>query len=357
MKRQFSSLIFHRAFVIKESMGTRIANKQQNKLRVLTWHIHGNYLHYLSHADIELLVPVRPGRPDRYLGTPPGMPWRENVREIDADEVQNTEFDCVLFQHKENYLADQFEILSPAQRLLPQAYLEHDPPQKHPTDTVHPAKDDVLLVHVTHFNQLMWQHAGPSRVIEHGVVVSPGAAYSGEKERGIAVVNNLLIRGRRLGKDVFEQARAEVPLDLLGMGSRAIGGSGSLPFEKLHTKMGRYRFFFNPIRYTSLPLSLCEAMMLGMPVVALATTEIAEVLRDGDTGFVSTDPARLVRDMRALLEDPELARTIGARGQEVARERFSIERFARQWEETLAGLVADKRPQQSSISAYLSSLS
>lgn len=36
----------------------------------------------------------------------------------------------------------------------------------------------------------------------------------------------------------------------------------------------RYRFLFNPIRYTSLGLAVIEAMMIGMPVVALGTTDM-----------------------------------------------------------------------------------
>src|SRR5262249_25618869 len=141
-------------------------------------------------------------------------------------EVRSLDFDCVLFQSRQNYLADQYEILSEAQRRLPRVYLEHDPPREHPTDTRHPCDDpDVLLVHVTHFNDLMWDSARtPSRVIEHGVVVPRGGTYTGELARGVVVVNNMHKRGRRLGHDVFERARGQVPLDLVGMGWEQVGG-------------------------------------------------------------------------------------------------------------------------------------
>src|SRR3712207_8760394 len=46
---------------------------------------------------------------------------------------------------------------SEEQRRLPKLYIEHDPPRQHPTDTQHHVDDpDVVLVHVTHFNDLMW---------------------------------------------------------------------------------------------------------------------------------------------------------------------------------------------------------
>jgi hypothetical protein len=75
---------------------------------------------------------------------------------------------------------DQHEILSGAQRRLPRIYLEHDPPLAHPTNTVHPVDDpDLLLVHVTHYNALMWDSGRvPTRVVEHGVRVPDGIAWS-----------------------------------------------------------------------------------------------------------------------------------------------------------------------------------
>src|SRR5690606_32622387 len=97
-----------------------------------------------------------------------------------------------LYQHTENYLTDQYKLLSAKQRRLPRIYLEHDPPRQHPTDTIHPVDDtNVLVVHVTHFNKLMWNNRGvPTIVIEHGIV-EPRVRYSGTLEKGIVVINNL----------------------------------------------------------------------------------------------------------------------------------------------------------------------
>jgi len=94
----------------------------------------------------------------------------------------------------------------------------------------HPVDDpDVLLVHVTHFNDLMWDAGStPTTVIEHGVVVPPEVRYSGEIERGVVVVNDLASRGRRLGSDVFESARERLPLDLVGMRSEMQSGIGEI---------------------------------------------------------------------------------------------------------------------------------
>src|SRR5690606_31090709 len=100
----------------------------------------------------------------------------------------------------------------------------------------------------------------------------------------------------------------------------------------LPARLAQYRFFFNPIRYTSLGLAVIEAMMVGLPVVALATSEMATVVRNGVNGFADTRPDRLIEAMRLLLADPALAAELGRRARLDARERFGIERFVRDWE-------------------------
>lgn len=252
--------------------------------------------------------------------------------------MPSLDIDCVLYQTRTNWEVDRHEVLSPAQKRLPRIYLEHDPPQEHPTNTRHWAEGpNLLLVHVTPFNALMWDSGStPTRVIDHGVFLPEGTRYTGELERGIVVVNHLRQRGRRLGADVFEQARREVPLDLVGMDAESLGGLGEVSPPRLAAFESHYRFFFNPIRYTSLGLAVIEAMMLGMPIVGLATTEMAVAIQNGVSGFVDTDLRRLVEPMRFLLTDPAEARRLGEGARRYACERFRIERFAREWEAAFA---------------------
>lgn len=307
-------------------------------LRVLTWHVHGSYLYYLSQVPHEFYLPVKPGHPEGYGGRLEGFDWPENVYELPAGQVKDHSFDCVLFQSKKNYLKDQYEILSEHQRQLPRIFLEHDPPRKHPTNTSHVVDDpEVLVVHVTPFNALMWDSgSSPTRVIDHGVQLPEPVHYTGEKARGVVVVNGLGSRGRRLGLDVFEQVRQEVPLDLIGLSSKELGGLGEISHRELPRFISQYRFFFNPIRYTSLGLAVCEAMMTGLPVVGLATTEMSTAVENGRSGYVDTDVNKLVRHMQHLLKNPTEAKRLsrGARAQ--AQERFSIDRFVQDWNNTLA---------------------
>ncbi|XXA05371.1 glycosyltransferase family 4 protein [Paraburkholderia sp. A3BS-1L] len=311
-------------------------------LRVLTWHVHGNYLYYLTQAPHEFHVVTKPGRPPGYAGRSGVLPWGNNVREVSAEDVASSEFDVIVYQQRSHWETDRLNLLSEAQRRLPQVYIEHDPPQEAPFAQRHWVDDpNALLVHVTAFNQLMWDSgATPTRVIEHGVLVPEHARYTGGTPRGIVVVNHLRERGRRLGADIFDTVRREVPLDLAGMDARSLGGLGEIANPELPGFMARYRFFFNPIRWTSLGLAIVEAMTVGLPIVGLATTELASVIRDGENGFVDTRTARLVQCMRTLIDDPALARQLGDAARRTARERFGIARFARDWDLALREVAA-----------------
>ena len=320
-------------------------------LRILTWHVHGNYLYYLSHAPHQFYLPVDPNRHEGYGGRGTTFPWGDNVFDVPTDAVRSLQLDCVLFQSRKNYTDDQFRILSSAQQRLPRIYLEHDPPREHPTDTRHIVDDrNVLVVHVTSFNNLMWDCGQtPTRVIEHGVVVPDQVRYSGEIPKGLVVINNLRQRGRRLGADIFERTRREIPLDLVGMDSLSLGGLGEIPPPKLAAFAARYRFFFNPIRYTSLGLAVCEAMMIGMPIIGLATTEMVTVVENGVSGYLETCPEKLIDRMRELLCDADEARSLGRLAQRHARSRFAIGRFAHDWDQTFA-MVTSRTPSMSSYS-------
>ncbi|MBE9180446.1 glycosyltransferase family 4 protein [Oculatella sp. LEGE 06141] len=320
-------------------------------LRILTWHVHGSYLYYLTQSPHEFYLPVKPDHPEGYGGRLGGFPWGNNVHDIAADDVKHQSFDCILFQSRRNYLHDQYEILSAEQQQLPRLYLEHDPPREHPTDTQHVVNDpDILLVHVTHFNRLMWDSGNtPTCVIEHGVMVPDDVHYTGDLPKGIVVANGLRHRGRRLGSDIFQQVQKTIPLDLVGMDAESLGGIGEVAHHRLPSFQSRYRFFFHPVRYTSLGLAVCEAMMIGLPIVGLATTELGTVIENGVSGYIDTDVDRLIERMQDLIAHPKKARLLGEGAREQARSRFNIHRFIQDWTTTFEQAVS-RQPQGLEVS-------
>jgi len=320
---------------------------KENRLKVLTWHIHGSYLYYLTQTDCIFYLPYKEGSAEEgYGGRTRGFHWRDNVINVNAEDVKDLDFDCILFQSKQNYLHDQFEILSEEQRALPKIYLEHDPPREIPTDTKHVVDDpEMLLVHVTYFNELMWNNnRTPTKVIEHGVMVDENVSYTGEIKKGIVVINGIVKRGRRLGLDVFEKVRKQIPLDIVGMGSEEIGGLGEIAIRELPAFIAQYRFFFNPIRYTSLGLSVCEAMMTGIPIIGLATTEMPATIKNNYSGFVDTNINVLIKKMDMLLEDHQKAIELGKGAKETALQKFNIQRFTQDWLQAFKTVTEEKKP-------------
>ena len=221
--------------------------------------------------------------------------------------------------------------------------MEHNAPQGRIAEMRHPVadRDDVdLVVHVTHFNDLFWDCGSTAkRVIEHGIV-DPGYRYSGETERAAVVINEAPRRARVTGTDLLARfADGGVPIDLFGMKAgdvtAPVHAIDDLPQELLHDELARRRVYLHPIRWTSLGLSLIEAMQLGMPVVALATTEAPDAI-PAAAGVVSTRVERLTDAARAFLAEPERAREAGLAARRSALERFGLERFLADWDRVLA---------------------
>jgi hypothetical protein len=307
-------------------------NPAAHALTVLTWHVHGNYLWYLSNVPVTWVLPVAPGR-TACQGRGTSFPFPPNVVEVDVRDLPAIDVDVVLYQSGRQWESDRLVMLSERQRRAPAIYLEHDPPLASPTNTRHAIDTpEALVVHVTAYNRLMWDNGtAPTVVLEHGVAVPDDVHASYDLDRAVTVVNNLATRGRRLGADLVSSVRERVPLDVIGMASEDVGGLGEVPPPLLPSTMARYRCFFHPARYTSLGLAVLEAMACGVPVVGLPTTELPAVIAGGRGGSLATDVEGLVASIRRFIDDPDEARRVGAEARSIARTRFGIERFSADW--------------------------
>jgi glycosyltransferase involved in cell wall biosynthesis len=199
---------------------------------------------------------------------------------------------------------------------------------------------------VTHFNALAWDcGSAPTRVIEHGVI-DPGYRFTGDQARAAVVVNDPVRRGRVVGTDLLPALAERVGLDVFGMRVDPLASDGrrlrtfeDLPQDRLHAELPRRRVYVHTMRWTSLGLSLLEAMHLGVPVVALATTEAPWALRDG-AGLATNDWDALLQAVSTFVHDPELARERGRRARQLVRARYGLDRFLHDWDTLLEELPA-----------------
>lgn len=318
-------------------------------MRLLIWHVHGSWTTAFVQGEHTYLLPVTPGRGPDGRGRARTWDWPPSALEVPAGLLRGEHIDAVILQRPhEEQLTRKLTGRRPG-RDLPAIYVEHDAPWGDVPLTRHPlaGRPDLHLVHVTHFNELFWDSAGtPTTVIEHGVV-DPGPMWTGESARAAVVVNEPLRRGRYTGTDLLPYFAREVPLDVFGMGVRdlpeRLGLPGARAFEDLpqrwmHTALARRRVYLHPFRWTSLGLSLIEAMHLGMPVVAFAVTEAVEVVPPG-AGVLSTRRGRLRDALAGLLSDPAGAAEMGKQAREAALARYGLHRFLADWDRLLAEVV------------------
>jgi colanic acid/amylovoran biosynthesis glycosyltransferase len=85
----------------------------------------------------------------------------------------------------------------------------------------------------------------------------------------------------------------------------------------------------------NLPTVIMEAMAAGLPVISTPLAGVPEMVEDGSSGELvpEHDPVALAAAIERLITDPARSRQLGARGREIAREKFSIEESARQLRE------------------------
>jgi hypothetical protein len=300
-------------------------------MRILLWHVHGSYTTAIVQGDHEYLVPVTPDRGPDGLGRARTWDWPASVREVPLDRIAEAEPDVVILQRPH-----EAELVRPLGR-VPTIYLEHDAPWGDVPLTRHPMADrpDLRLVHVTHFNDLFWDcGTTPTTVVEHGVV-DPGQLWTGEISRAGVVVNEPIRRGRYVGTDLL--ARLDAPLDVFGMKVTGLPGCRTyedLPQHRMHEELARRRVYVHPIRWTSLGLSLLEAMHLGMPVVALATTEVVEAVPP-EAGVISTRVDVLRTAIRHYIDDPAAAAEAGRAARKSVLDRYGLRRFLDDWDRVL----------------------
>jgi hypothetical protein len=317
-------------------------------VNVLLWHVHGSWTTAFVQGDHEYLIPVTPDRDADGLGRARTWDWPASAREVTPSQLRGEDVDVVVLQRlRDLELVREWLGREPG-RDLPAVFLEHNAPEGPVPDTRHPLadRDDIPIAHVTHFNRLFYDNGrAPTTVIEHGIV-DPGERWTGELARAAVVVNEPVRRGRTTGGDLLPGLAAVAPVDVFGMGLAGLHERFGLdpdrvalhddpPQAAMHTQLARRRVYVHPVRWTSLGLSLLEAMHLGMPVVALATTEAVEAVPP-DAGVLSTRPERLWDAVQTYLHDEDAARLAGKAARAAALERYGLDRFLADWDVLLS---------------------
>jgi hypothetical protein len=312
-------------------------------VRILLWHVHGSWTTSFVHGSHDYVLPLLPDRSADGLGRARSWDWPVSAREHTPEQLAEARPDVVILQrpHEAELLQRWTGLRAGVD--VPAIYLEHNTPVGDVPLTRHPLADQprIPIAHVTHYNSLFWDCGStPTTVIEHGVV-DPGLRYTGELAHAAVVTNDPVRRLRFVGTDLYARFAEVAPLDVfgmrvdqlpdaLGLGPR-LRAYEDLPQEQMHEQVARRRVYLHTTRWTSLGLSLIEAMHLGLPVVALATTEASRAVPPG-AGIVSADVNELAAALRELIHDPVRAREAGLVARAAALQRFGLKRFLDDWD-------------------------
>ncbi|HEX2284763.1 MAG TPA: glycosyltransferase [Mycobacterium sp.] len=289
------------------------------------------------------IIPVNADRDDNGRGLC-GRNW-PRAKEIPSWRLRDEHVDLVVLQRPDEIeLATRWLGRRPGID-IPAVYVEHNTPRPYAVDSVHPVagRSDIPLIHVTDFNRLMWNNgAAPTRVITHGIA-DPGPLYTGEIPAAATMINEPCRRWRTVGADLLAELAVHVPIDVWGIdseklndphGAGRVRGKGDVPAPRLLHQVGRRRVYLHTARWTSLGLSLVEAMYLGMPVVAVAST-MAPLVVPPEAGVVSADVHTLEYALEGFVTDKSAASAAGKAARDFAMAHFSLERFLADWEDVI----------------------
>jgi glycosyltransferase involved in cell wall biosynthesis len=113
-------------------------------------------------------------------------------------------------------------------------------------------------------------------------------------------------------------------------------------YEDIQRAMRRSRVYLHDgeQEYT---ITLIEAMMTGMPIVAFRIPGIERYVEHGTNGFVVDDAKGLRDACRLLLDDADLAAKMGTRSRATAVRDFAEERWRREWIAAIDRFVRPRR--------------
>ena len=100
---------------------------------------------------------------------------------------------------------------------------------------------------------------------------------------------------------------------------------GIINEENLKKELSECAIYFHPTYIDNSPNSLCEAQMLGCPIIATNVGGISTLIEHGNTGYLipSNDPFQAAYYITLLLKDASKAELLGQNGRKIAIKRHN----------------------------------
>lgn len=192
-------------------------------------------------------------------------------------------------------------------------------------------------------------YAGESALIRFYKDPEEYKNWNGENPTVINFTQSLRQRGTSCGYNLIMNATEGFKRKIYGPENGDLGKDWGGKVDSVE-QMGILRdnrvYFYHGTAPASYVLSLIEAMMTGIPIVAVGsglnkevfgqdTNEIEDIIQNGINGYVSNSMSELRNYIKLLLNDKELAKKIGEAGRRTAISLFGKERIKQEWKDFL----------------------
>ena len=214
-------------------------------------------------------------------------------------------------------------------------------------------KDGLLVVRYSPLEQNIAFNIGEDAMIRFYKDPEEFKDWNGLNNQIITIAQSMKRRDQFCGYSIFEEATKDLERGLYGADNEDSNlWKGQLSYEELKAVLRDSRsFFYTGTQPASYTLAFIEALMTGIPVIAIGknlgnsefkneqdTYEVPEIIESGKNGFCSDDMAELKSYVEYMQKDWEKARELGEAGRKTAIDLFGKEKIKAQWKDFLDGI-------------------
>jgi len=213
-------------------------------------------------------------------------------------------------------------------------------------------KEGLQVVRYSPTEQRIVNYIGQDATIRFYKDKSEFAGWTGDKAQVMTIAQSMCHPGREkeLNWRVFKHGVNGLPAKLFGLGNECAGDlwGGQLSFDEMKSELRQNRcYFYTGTKPASYTLGFIEALMTGIPIVAIGsglayddfykqnTYEVADILTHNQDGFIADRIEELHDYCEQMINNHRLAKKISFSGRQTAVKYFGKKVIKQQWESFL----------------------
>lgn len=205
--------------------------------------------------------------------------------------------------------------------------------------------NDVPIVCNSYLAEKQWNFKN-SRTIWQGF--DPNDFSLGTREKGILTINEKALEQRPhyRGYFLYHQIKNKLNSKYLPQytsieNPKVYSNSQDYAIQKYENYkkgVGSHSVFLNTTILSPMPRTRGEAMMLGLTIVTTPDHDANMFITHGENGYIIKDIDETSEILKFLVDNNQIAQTIGNKGRETAIKFFSVSRYLDDWTKTLQEL-------------------